>query len=351
MESRMKVLVTGNLGYIGPYLGKYFKERYENIELVGLDTGFFFNCLTVTDRPVDRYYDVQLYGDVRDITPDFIKGFDAIVNLAAISNDPMGNQFEQVTDEINRAAVLKITHEAAKQGVKAVVFASSCSMYGAASDKSKTELDPTNPLTAYARSKIGVEKGLLDKDLGDTIFTALRFSTACGFTPRTRLDLVLNDFVVSAINYKKITILSDGTPWRPLIHVHDMCRAIDWAIHRNDEHNAIRSVNIGSNKWNYQVKDLARAVAAYAGDVEVSINTSAPPDKRSYQVDFSLFEKIAPQFQPLYTLEDSIKDLFSGLTNLKIEEIDFRQSKYIRLQVLQYLMRYKIINDQLRYEK
>jgi nucleoside-diphosphate-sugar epimerase len=345
----MKVLITGNLGYIGPYLGRYLKERYPSMILVGLDAGFFFNSITVNDQPIDRFYDVQHYGDVRDLRSDFVKGFDAIVNLAAISNDPMGNQFEKVTDQINRESVIKIAKEAAKQSVKSVVFASSCSMYGAASDKPKTENDLTNPLTAYARSKIGVEEGLLNEDLNGTIFTALRFSTACGFTPRTRLDLVLNDFVVSAMNYKKISILSDGTPWRPLIHVHDMCRAIDWAIHRDDIYNNIRSINIGSNNWNYQVKDLARAVADHVGNVEVNINLDAPPDKRSYQVDFSLYEKIAPNHQPVVMLNDAIEDLFMGLQNVKIVEDDFRKSKYIRLQVLQHLMSERIIDSELRY--
>ena len=347
----MKVLVTGNLGYIGPYLGKYLKERYQNITLVGLDLGFFENSLTIEDRPVDRYYDVQYHADVRNFQSDMLKGFDAVVNLAAISNDPMGNQFESVTDEINRSAVVRISKAAADNGVRSIVFASSCSMYGAASEKAKTEQDSTNPLTAYARSKIGVENDLANEQLNGSVFTALRFSTACGFTPRTRLDLVLNDFVISAILDKKISILSDGTPWRPLIHVHDMCRAIDWAIHRDDQYNNIRSINIGSNEWNYQVKDLAEAVARYAGNVSVDINTNAPPDKRSYQVDFSLFKKIAPNYQPEMNLEKSIDDLFVGLSTLKINEVNFRESKFIRLKVLMHLMSQGVIDSNLRYLK
>ena len=345
----MKILVTGNLGYIGSYLGKYLKERIHGITLVGYDVGFFMQSTTLNDRPIDRYYDIQYYGDVRDIADGFLNGFDVLVNLAAISNDPMGNQFERVTEEINRATVVRLTKYAVNNGVRHVVFASSCSMYGAASDQPKTEKDKTNPLTAYARSKIGVEEDVMSEYLNGTIFTALRFSTACGLTPRTRLDLVLNDFVISAIKYKKISILSDGTPWRPLIHVHDMCRAIEWAISRNDQYNNIQAVNIGSNKWNYQVKELAEAVSESIGNIEVEINPNAPPDKRSYQVDFGLFEKIAPNYLPMKTLSETIEELYSGLKSIHIDEPDFRQSKYIRLQVLQHLINSSLIDKDLRY--
>jgi nucleoside-diphosphate-sugar epimerase len=347
----MKVLVTGNLGYIGPYLGKYLKERYDNVDLIGYDAGFFTGSLTNQEEPVDRYYRTQIYGDVREFDYGLLKNIDAVVNLAAVSNDPMGNKFEAVTDDINRKSVVNISKKASEVGVNNIVFASSCSMYGAASDKPKTEEDETNPLTAYARSKIGVEKDLESYDFKSSIFTALRFSTACGFTARTRLDLVLNDFVISALKYKKISILSDGTPWRPLIHVHDMCRAIDWAIRRDDSFNKVRSVNIGSNDWNYQVKDLAAAVAKSVHGVEVSINKDAPPDKRSYQVDFSLFKKIAPDFQPEMTLDTTIVDLITGLKNLNIEESDFRNSRFIRLKVLQNLIDNNMLSDQLRYKK
>lgn len=346
-----KILITGNLGYLGSYLGKYLRDRYEYIDLIGFDAGFFSHALTGTEIPVDYHYSKQIYGDVREFDFDSLRGVDAVVNLAAVSNDPMGSKFEKVTEEINRSAVVKICKEAAKAGVKNIVFASSCSMYGAATGTPKTEEDGTNPQTAYARSKIGVEDDLLRFNFDGAVFTALRFSTACGFTPRTRLDLVLNDFVFSAIKHKRIDILSNGTPWRPLIHVHDMCRAIDWAIFRDDEFNNIQSVNIGSNKWNYKVIDLAKAVAAQVGDVEISINESAPPDRRSYQVDFSLFNRIAPCYQPEITLEFAVEDLIRGLSSVHLDVENFRDSNLIRLRVLQDLIEKGVINDQLRYLK
>lgn len=345
----MKVLVTGNLGYVGSCLGKFLKERYQNIELTGLDAGFFSHALTTVNEPVDRFYQTQLFADVRDFDFKLLKNFDAIVHLAAISNDPMGNQFASVTAEINREAIVKISKEAMTYGVKNIVFASSCSMYGSASEFPKKESDVVNPLTEYAKSKIGVETDLLDYDFKNSVFTSLRFSTACGLSPRTRLDLVLNDFVFSALRYKKISILSDGTPWRPLVHVNDMCRAIDWAIRRNDENNDIRSINIGSNEWNYQIKDLANAVANNIGNVDVNINLSAPEDKRSYKVDFSLFKRIAPNYQPEMDLDRTISELAIGLNGLKLDTEDFRSSRFIRLNMLRDLMNQGQLNNQLRY--
>ena len=346
-----KILVTGNLGYVGSYLGKYLSEKYEDLCLIGYDIGFFSNILSESNLPIDHYYFKHYFCDIRDFDLKLLNDLDGIINLAAISNDPMGSKFELVTEEINRTATVQIIKEASQRGVKNIVFASSCSMYGSGSENPKSEKDDTNPLTAYARSKIGVENDLIGFDFNNSIFTALRFSTACGFTPRTRLDLVLNDFVISAIKYGKIDILSDGSPWRPLIHVHDMCRAIDWALHRDDEFNSISSINIGSKVWNYQVKDLAKAVALQVGNVQVNVNPNAPPDKRSYQVDFSLFEKIAPNHQPEIFLENAIEDLIRGLKNISLNTENFRDSKFIRLKVLEKLINEKIINTQLRYLK
>ena len=165
-------------------------------------------------------------------------------------------------------------------------------MYGYTQGGARKETDPTNPLTAYARSKIGTENALKQMDLGGMTVTSLRFATACGMSDRLRLDLVLNDFVACAVTSGEITVLSDGTPWRPLIDVEDMSRAIAWAVQRSAADGGhFLAVNVGRDEWNYQVKDLAAAVAAAVPGTKVSINTAAPPDKRSYKVDFSLFNR------------------------------------------------------------
>ena len=199
--------------------------------------------------------------------------------------------------------------------------------------------DEVNPLTAYARSKVATERGLAGMNTGGMTITCLRFATACGMSDRLRLDLVLNDFVACAITTGEISVLSNGTPWRPLIDVSDMARAIEWAIGRDPSAGGeILSVNAGSDTWNYQVKDLAEAVAAAVPGTGVSINRQAPPDKRSYRVDFSLFQRLAPEHQPRITLGDSIGRLNRGLENMGFADGNFRNSSLIRLKTLDKLI-------------
>ncbi len=332
----MKVLVTGNTGYIGPVLAKYLRTSRPGIELAGYDNGYFAHCLTNAEYLPEFDYDMQSWGDLRAFSPELLDGVDAVVHLAAISNDPMGKRFEKITADINYEASIAIAKEARSRGVKAFVFASSCSMYGFAEGGPRTENDELNPLTAYARSKVAMEEGLGALAGSDFKVTALRFATACGMSDRLRLDLVLNDFVAGAVASGKITVLSDGTPWRPLINVRDMSRAIDWALDRPTEKGgSFLAVNAGSNEWNYQVKDLAGAVADIVPGTDVSINRNAQPDKRSYRVDFSRFRELAPGHQPQVTLEQAIKELKEGLEAMKFNDPDFRDSKFMRLKTLE----------------
>lgn len=342
----MKTLVIGNLGYIGPMVAKHFRATHPGSFIAGYDIGYFIQNYTTNGIVGDTLLDEQYFGDVRNLDGTILKGFDAVIYLAAISNDPMGNAFEQPTLDINFNAAIEIAVKAKQQGVKYFVFASSCSVYGFADSAPRTELSEVNPLTAYAKSKVNAEKGL--EPLADKNFqvTCLRFATACGFSDRLRLDLVLNDFVASAIADKKITILSDGTPWRPLIHVKDMARAMDWAIQRKAGGEFL-IINTGSNQWNYQVKELAEAVQKHFTDVDVSINTNAAPDKRSYKVSFDLYEKLAPNHQPQISLDAAVEDLKSGLQSIQFNDANFRQSKLIRLKMIQQLMDNAIIDNNL----
>ena len=220
-------------------------------------------------------------------------------------------------------------------GTRAFVFASSCSVYGPADDRPRTEGSEVSPLTAYAKSKVLTEEGLSDLASPDFRITCLRFATACGMSDRLRLDLVLNDFVASALATGRITVLSDGSPWRPLINVADMARAIEWAVTRDEDAGGpFLVVNTGSNGWNYQVRELASAVAAAVPGTDVSINTEAPADRRSYRVDFSLFSTLAPAHQPEWTLDGTIEGLRNGLAAMHFSDPDFRNSSWIRLRVL-----------------
>jgi len=275
------------------------------------------------------------FGDIREFPIELFDGIDAVVHLAAISNDPMGKEFESVTEAINERASISLAEKAEQRGVRRFVFASSCSIYGAAEGKPKRESDQLNPLTAYARSKVAMEKALSAANSGNMTVTCLRFATACGMSDRLRLDLVLNDFVAGALATGEITVLSDGTPWRPLIDVSDMARAIEWAIGRNeDQGGRVLLVNAGSNNGNYQVRDLAQVVANEIPGTVVSINKAAPPDLRSYQVDFSLFAKLAPQHLPQVTLEQSVRNLHAGLDAMGFSDKQFRSSSLMRLKAL-----------------
>ena len=331
----MKILVTGNLGYIGPSVMLQLRRSYPLAQLVGMDLGFFAHCLTGVNAYPERVVDHQIYKDVRDVEQDDLEGFDTIIHLAAVSNDPMGEEFAVVTDEINCQSSIKIATLAKTAKVKNYVFASSCSVYGEASEFAKKENDDLNPLTAYAKSKIDTETRIANLASDEFVVTCLRFATACGFSARTRLDLVLNDFVAAAISNGVISILSDGSPWRPLIHVSDMGRAIDWATSRKASNGgAMLVVNAGSDEWNYQIKELAAAVANQIPGTTVEINLNAAPDKRSYKVDFAKFRELAPNHQPQVSLIDAIKGLRDGLLGMNFSNGDFRNSDFMRLNVL-----------------
>ena len=332
----MRILITGNMGYVGPVLVRFLRERFADAELVGYDAAFFGHSLTGADVLPETLLDKQVYGDIRDFPPGLLDGMDAVVHLSAVSNDPMGSKFEAVTGEINQQASVRLAQVAAERGVNNFVFASSCSMYGYAEGGARKETDPTNPLTAYARSKIGSEQAFAQLNLGEMAVTSLRFATACGMSDRLRLDLVLNDFVACAIASSEITVLSDGTPWRPLIDVEDMARAISWAIGRKPEQGGkFLAVNAGRDESNYQVRELAEAVARQAGGTKVSINANAPPDKRSYKVDFALFKSLAPGYIPQVSLDESIRRLLAGLQGMSFADKDFRNSPYVRLKTLE----------------
>jgi nucleoside-diphosphate-sugar epimerase len=345
----LKILITGNMGYVGPEVAKYLRARRPNASLHGFDNAYFAHCLTGCPVLPERFLDEQFYGDVRAVSLD-LRGYDAIVQLAAISNDPMGNRFQAVTRDINQNTTVSIAKAAAAAGVNNFVFASSCSVYGVADTSPRKETDPLNPITAYARSKIGAEQELAAIDT-EMIVTCLRFATACGMSDRLRLDLVLNDFVACALSQRLISVLSDGSPWRPLIDVADMARAIDWAIDRQAEAGGrYLAVNVGSDDRNYQVKDLASAVASRVPGTEVSINTAAPVDSRSYKVDFGLFRSLAPNHQPLIGLDQSIQNLIAGLKKMNFNDSEFRSSNLIRLKVLQDHMESRRLNDKLEWQ-
>ncbi len=346
----MRLLITGNAGYVGSVLVRHLKRAMPAIQIIGFDSGYFAHCLTAANCLPETQVDLQYFGDVRAVPDEVLSGVDAVVLLAAVSNDPMGNKFGAVTDVINAGSCIDIARRAIALGARRFVFASSCSMYGFAEGAARQEGDQLNPLTAYAKSKVNAEKGLSTLASDDVTMTSLRFSTACGMSDRLRLDLVLNDFVASALASSEIIVLSDGTPWRPLIDVKDMARAIEWALVRDaHESGPYLAVNVGADEWNYQVKDLAEAVASAMPGTKISINDSAPPDKRSYRVDFSLYRKLAPDHQPIGTLAQSIDELKLGMLKMGFSDSEFRSSKFMRLKALENHIEEARLGEDLRW--
>ena len=345
----MKILIAGNLGYVGPAVVQRLRGSFPGAVLIGLDMGYFANCLTIAEMVSRAQVNIQYFADVRNPPEEVLQDVDAIVYLAAISNDPMGALFEDVTANVNHHAAYDLAVKAKARGVKSFVFASSCSVYGFA-EGARNEDSPLNPLTAYAKSKVGAEQDL--RRLADERFmvTCLRFATACGMSERLRLDLVLNDFVASALVNGEIVILSDGTPWRPLIHIKDMAKAIEWGIRRNSRNGGeALSINIGSNQWNYQVRELAEAVAQVIPGTKISINEGAQPDRRSYQVSFERFMKLAPEFQPSIDLQTAIVELKDGMEAINFNDRDFRNSQLIRLNLLKRLKASELVTDNLEW--
>jgi nucleoside-diphosphate-sugar epimerase len=346
----MKILVVGNMGYVGPSVVRRLRLSYPDVPIIGFDMGYFGHCLTTSDMLPECRVDMQYFGDLRKFPQHLLEDVQAVVQLAAISNDPMGKQYEEVTYDVNYRSSVQLARMAKEAGVKAFVFPSSCSVYGSSDGTAKTENSKVDPLTAYAKSKVMAEQelgSLADQSLS---ITCLRFATACGMSDRLRLDLVLNDFVANAVVSRAIDVLSDGSPWRPLIHVMDMARAIDWAVARTSANGGqFLTVNVGSDEWNYQVKDLAGAVMNLLPEVKLSINPNAQPDKRSYRVSFQRYKELAPLHQPLMSLTDVIAELRGGLKTMEFHDKNFRESDLIRYTVLRRLQEKGLLNESLEW--
>jgi nucleoside-diphosphate-sugar epimerase len=350
LNTGSKILITGNMGYIGPGVVSHLRTSFPGATLIGVDMGYFGHCLTGATFLPEARLDVQYFADVRALPTAALKGVDAVVHLAAISNDPMGNAYEKVTCDINYKASVSVAKAAKEAGAQRFVFASSCSVYGYAEGAARDETSDLNPLTAYAKSKINTEQAIVNLADENFIITCLRFPTACGMSSRLRLDLVLNDFVAAAVASKRISILSDGTPWRPLIDVKDMARAIEWAIARSPAISGdFLAINAGRSEWNYQIRDLAEAVREVIPDITIDVNIDAPPDKRSYRVNFDMYCQLAPNHQPQVDLRQSILELKRGLETIGFNDEHFRVSDFMRLKILAGLRERELINSRLEW--
>jgi nucleoside-diphosphate-sugar epimerase len=326
----MRVFVTGHKGYIGSHLVDVLKQAGHRV--TGCDLGLFDGC--AWDKVVAP--DLDLHKDVRALTLKELEGHDAVMHLAALSNDPMGEINQQLTYDINRDASIRLAKLAKQAGVPRFLFAGSCSVYGQGKKPDLEETDPVNPLTAYAKSKIETEVEV--SKLADAKFTPiyLRNSTAYGYSPMLRIDLVVNNLLGSAMAFGQIRIQSDGSPWRPLIHCRDIARAfLAFAeAPRETVHN--RAVNVGGNAENYRVREVADQVKRLMPKAEITYTGEVGADPRNYRVNFDLLKQVLPNFKLQYTLASGMDELHAAMVKHGFSRKDFEGEQFVRLRTLKH---------------
>jgi nucleoside-diphosphate-sugar epimerase len=339
----LKVLVTGHEGYIGSVLVGKLLGRGHFVR--GLDTEFFRECeLTSPPEPSEL-----IRKDVRDVTVDDVAGVEAVIHLAALSNDPMGEIDPALTLAINYEASVNVARLAKQAGVRRYLFASSCSMYGQSSAGAVDETAGFNPLTAYAQSKVKTEEAV--SRLADDAFspTFLRNATAYGLSPRLRFDLVLNNLIGWAMTTGEAKVMSDGSPWRPLVHCEDIADAFIAALEAPLETVHNQAFNIGQDSENYQVRDIAEAVAATVPGCRVTYAEGAGPDPRSYRVDFSKVRRVLPSFQPRWNVRLGAQQLYNALKDRRVTREDFEGRRFVRLAQLKHLLANGSLQPDLRW--
>ncbi len=324
----MKVFVTGHKGYIGAHLVELLKQAGHTV--TGCDLGLFDGCEWEPCLPADQ----ELRKDTRAITAEDLEGHDCVLHLAAISNDPMGDLDPNITVDINQNASVRLAQISKQVGIPRFVFFGSCSVYGQGEKLDLEEHDPLNPITPYASSKIDSER--LISALADNTFSPvyMRNATAYGFSKMLRTDLVVNNLLGSALAYNEIRIMSDGSPWRPLIHCHDIARAAIAFMEapRDRVHNL--AVNVGGNSENYQVKDVADQVKRLMPAAEITFTGEVGADPRNYRVNFDLLSKVLPDFELAYNLESGMEELYRKMVAHGFGASDFEGDKFVRLRTL-----------------
>lgn len=321
----MRVLLTGHDGYIGTVLVPILRTAGHPV--VGLDAGWFSAC--VFGEPETPPPARQL--DVRDVTLDDLDGYDAVVHLANLSNDPLGNLDPGLTDSVNAAASVRLGELAREAGVARFVFASSCSLYGAAGQDAVTEKADFNPVTAYGVAKVDAERGL--RELATPTFSPvfLRNATVYGTSPRLRFDLVVNNLTAWAVATGQIRMRSDGSPWRPLVHVEDVADAVRAVLEAPREAIHNEAFNVGRNGENYQIRDVATLVGEEVPGCTVTFAEGASPDTRSYRVSFDKIARHLPGWQPRWTVRDGIRQVRDAITRLDLQPDVFEGARYSRI--------------------
>lgn len=341
----MKVVVTGSQGYIGAALVPMLLS--EGHKVTGLDSDLYRGCTyggSLSDIPLIRM-------DVRDIGRKDLEGFDAVLHLAALSNDPLSDLNPRLTYEINHQASVSLARLAKEAGVTRFIFSSSCSTYGSAGDDILDETADFNPVTAYGRSKVLVEQDV--SSLADENFspTFLRNATAYGVSPRMRFDLVLNNLVAWAYTTGRVYLKSDGTPWRPIVHIEDISRAFLAVLQAPRDQVYNRAFNVGINGENYRIRELAEIVKDTVPGCRIEYATDAGPDKRCYRVDFSMYEKTFPDFKILWDARRGAHQIYESYRTHGLRQEDFEGPQYLRIAHIKHLLSTGRLDSTLRWNK
>jgi nucleoside-diphosphate-sugar epimerase len=341
----MKILLTGHKGYIGAVAGPILRDAGH--EVVGLDSDLFSGCdfgSTLPEIP-------EVRKDLRDLAISDVRGFDAVVHLAALSNDPLGNLNAGLTSDINHHAAVHLARLAKAAGAERFVFSSSCSTYGAAGDDFLDESASLNPVTAYGESKVFVEHDVATLANEHFSPTYMRNATAYGASPRLRLDIVLNDFVAAAYTTGRIYVKSDGTPWRPIVHIRDIIAAMLAALEAPREIVHNQTFNVGQTAENYRISELAAIVAEIVPGARVEYAPGGGPDKRCYRINCDKINCLLQNFRPQWTARRGAQELYDAYRAVGLTREHVEAGRYVRMSHIQLLLKAGRLDDSLRFSR